>query len=242
MPFYHQIKAEGGMLLKRITVKFFLIFSILLSTVDAYAVRLPKIFSFKEKNALSEWQEKVFRGRVLYSVKADRGAQYLRAYSDDSASGIFYEIKFNPKQYPMISWQWTVLRFPSIKESPSAGAKGDNWIEKDDYAARVYVIFPKLSFNLTKCLEYVWDIKLPAGTIITSPYSENIKLFVVESGSGNAGKWISVERNIAEDYKKAFGKEPGRVGAIAIMTDTDNTQSTAEANYRELKVGYKNEK
>ena len=49
------------------------------------------------------------------------------------------------------------------------------------------------------------------------------------------------KRNILEDYKKAFGRKPGKVGAIAIMTDTDNTRSTAEAHYDELKVGYKDE-
>jgi len=242
VPFYHQVEAEGSMLLKRISVNLFLIFFIFLLTADACAARLPKIFPFKEKNALSEWQEKIFRGRVLYSVKAGKGTRYLRAYSENSASGIFYEIKFDPRQYPMISWQWTVLRFPAAQHELAGNAAGEHWIEKDDYAARLYVIFPRLSFNLTKCLEYVWDKDLPEGTIITSPYSGNIKLFVVESGTDNVGKWVFAERNILEDYKKAFGKEPGRVGAIAIMTDTDNTQSTAEANYKELKVGYKDEK
>jgi hypothetical protein len=48
-----------------------------------------------------------------------------------------------------------------------------------------------------------------------------------------------VERNIYEDYKRAFGKNPGWIGAIALMTDTDNTLSTAEALYTDIKVGYK---
>jgi hypothetical protein len=49
------------------------------------------------------------------------------------------------------------------------------------------------------------------------------------------------ERNIYEDYKKAFGRKPGAVGAIALMTDTDNTLSVAEAFYKDIKVGYKKE-
>ena len=127
------------------------------------------------------------------------------------------------------------MKFPEISDKSS---EGSGWIEKDDYAARIYVIFPRLSFNLTRCLQYVWDKKLPEGTIMTSPYWDNIKLIVVESGEKNLGEWVHEERNIYEDYKQAFGREPGRVGAIAIMTDTDNTQSTAEAHYKELKVGY----
>jgi hypothetical protein len=204
----------------------------------ATADRLPRKFPFREKDALEEWQEKIFRGRVLYSIKVDRSDKYLSAYSENAASGIFYEIRFDPKQFPMMSWQWKVIKFPSKSEIEHEGSE---WVEKDDYAARVYVIFPRLAFNLTRCLEYIWDKALPVETIITSPYSDNIKLIVAESGRKNMGKWIYVERNIYEDYKKAFGREPGHVGAIAIMTDTDNTQSTAEAHYKELKVGYKNE-
>ena len=92
----------------------------------------------------------------------------------------------------------------------------------------------------TRVLEYVWDKNLPEGTIMSSPYFGNIKIIVVESGWQNVGNWAFEERNIYEDYKKAFGRKPGEVGAIALMTDTDNTASTAEANYDEIKVGYKN--
>ncbi|MDP8292471.1 MAG: DUF3047 domain-containing protein [Candidatus Orphnella occulta] len=202
------------------------------------AAQSPKKFPFKEKDALDEWQEKVFRGRVLYSVKAHEDDSYLVAYSDNTASGIFYQIRFDPKQLPMISWKWKVLEFPK-KGKPGVGKGG--WIEQDDYAARLYVIFPKLSFNLTKSLEYVWDKSLPVGTIKESPYSKNIKIIVIESGSRNINKWVQEKRNIYEDYVSAFGRKPGKVGAIAIMTDTDNTSSTAEAHYDELKVRYKDE-
>jgi len=65
---------------------------------------------------------------------------------------------------------------------------------------------------------------------------------VAESGTGNMEKWVLEEYNIYEDYIKVFGEAPRRnVGAIALMTDTDNTLSTAEALYKNIKVGYKNE-
>ncbi len=217
---------------------FLIIFISATGNIFAFAAQLPKKFPFEKKDALDEWQEKIFKGRVFYSVKANKDDSYLAAYSDDTASGIFYRIRFNPKQLPMISWKWKVLKFPK-KGKLSCGGSG--WIEQDDYAARLYVIFPKLSFNLTKSLEYVWDKSLPVGTIKESPYSKNIKIIIIESGSKSMNKWVHEKRNIYEDYKKAFGREPGKVGAIAIMTDTDNTQSTAEAHYDELKVGYKDE-
>lgn len=200
------------------------------------AEQLPKLFPFEKGDALKEWQEKIFKGKVLYSVIVNRKNGYLSAFSQNTASGIFYKLSFNPKKEPMVSWKWKVLKFPGKTNKVT---DKNNGIEKDDYAARFYVIFPRLAFNLTKAMEYIWDETLPEGTIITSPYFKNIKLMVVESGKENLGKWVYEERNVYADFKKAFGREPGEAGAIALMTDTDNTASTAEADYDEIKVGYK---
>ncbi len=59
-------------------------------------------------------------------------------------------------------------------------------------------------------------------------------MVAVESGEENSGKWISEERNIVADYRRLFGEEPPMVGAIAIMTDTDNTGENARAWYDDL--------
>lgn len=198
-----------------------------------------KEFAFKEKKSLKEWQEKIFKGKVLYSVTEEKEG-YLIATSKETASGIFYRINFNPKKEPMVSWKWKVIKFPEKIEGASVAG---SWIEKDDYAARFYIIFPGMSFASTKSLEYVWDKTLAEGTIMTSPYFKNIKIIVVESGTQNMDNWVYEERNIINDFKEAFGKEYScpSVGAIAIMTDSDNSISTAEAHYDEMKVGYKNE-
>lgn len=213
-----------------------LVIIFLFSLSSAFAGWIGKWFSFNHTDALNEWEEKIFKNRVLYSVKIERTDGYLTAYSKNAASGIFYEIGFNPKRQPIVSWKWKVIKFPEKGPYPYATSK---WIEKDDYAARFYVIFPSFLFTHTKSLEYVWDKNLPEGTLMTSPYYKNIKIIVAESGEKNVGDWVYEKRNIYADFQMAFGREPGRVGAIAIMTDSDNTISTAEADYDEIKVGYK---
>lgn len=207
----------------------------------AYSYDLPKGFLFNKEDALEEWQEKVFKNKVMYVIEQGRRDGYLLAKSEKACSGLFYRIRFNPKDLPMISWQWQVVKFPEKGKSIArASDEKKGWIEQDDYAARVYVIFPSLNFRKTKSIEYIWDEKLPDEIIMTSPFFKNIKLIVIESGTKNVGKWVFEERNIYEDYKKAFGKYPNsKVGAVALMTDTDNTLSTAEALYRDMKVGYK---
>lgn len=192
-------------------------------------------FKFENKDSLKGWEERIFKGKVLYTVKSDGASGYLNAYSDKSASAIIRWVKFNPRLYPMASWQWKVIKFPENKQ----GAFHDtNWLEKDDYAARFYIIFPRFPFFRLYCLEYVWDKNLPVGTVLVNPNFKNLKVIVAESGSRNQNQWVTIERNIYEDFKKQFGRTPGNVGAIAIMTDSDNSASSAEAQYNFIEVGY----
>jgi hypothetical protein len=113
---------------------------------------------------------------------------------------------------------------------------------EDDFAARVYVIFPAMFITNSKVLEYVWSETLPAGTTGTSPYSGNIKLMVLTQGGSKNNAWVSEERDIYSDYVKLFGKPPEyNVGAIAFMTNTEHTGTSAEAAYDDIVIGYKEE-
>lgn len=207
---------------------------------SASGLELPKWFPFSTERSLQEWETKILKGRVAYKIEHSGGEGYLHALSNAAASAIFYKIRsrFRAEEFPMISWKWRVLRFPDKEK-----LKARQGVEKDDYAARVYVIFPAMLFFNSKALEYVWDETAPEGTIATSPFSGNIKLIVVQSGKEPGGKWVFEERNIVEDYRRAFGRNPTlRVGAIALMSDADNTQDVSEAYFVDIHIGYKKEK
>ncbi len=59
-------------------------------------------------------------------------------------------------------------------------------------------------------------------------------MVVVESGTQKEGLWIDEERDIYEDYKKAFGEEPPMINGVAIMSDTDNTKEQTTAYYGDI--------
>jgi regulator of sigma D len=59
-------------------------------------------------------------------------------------------------------------------------------------------------------------------------------MVAVQSGPSLAGRWLNEERDILSDYKSLFGEEPKKAGAIAIMTDTDNTGESAVAWYKDI--------
>ena len=67
----------------------------------------------------------------------------------------------------MVSWRWKVLKFPQkTAASGTVSDEKESWIERDDYAARVYVIFPHFNFRKIKCLEYVWDKDLSSSEVL----------------------------------------------------------------------------
>jgi len=198
-----------------------------------------KDFPFSEDNALKEWEEKIFKGKVVYRVEKGQTLSYVRATSDKTASALYYKLKLDAKNNaPVISWKWNVDKFPEKKTKESLEIENE-----DDFAARVYVIFPAAFFTNSKVLEYIWSETLPEGMIGTSPYSKNIKLFVARSGPNLEKKWFQEDRDIVADYMKAFGRRPEyNIGAVAFMTNTEHTGTSADAMYDEIKLGYKENK
>jgi len=197
---------------------------------------LVRWFPFSTENSLKEWEEKIFRGKVVYRVEQNQPLSYVRATSNKTASALYYKIKLDArKKNSMISWKWNVDKFPEKKGKESLETENE-----DDFAARVYVIFPALFFTNSKVLEYIWAETLPEGMVGASPYSKNIKLIVAHSGPNPERKWFQEDRDIAADYMKVFGTKPEYdIGAVAFMTNTEHTGTSADAMYDEIKLGYK---
>jgi hypothetical protein len=162
-------------------------------------------------------------------VVPDGAGHCLKAESRDAASALLYKIEYDLRDYPILSWRWKVV---NILEKGDETKK-----EGDDYAARVYVVFPHWFFPKTRSINYIWANKLPKGEHIPNPFTGNAIMVAVESGRENVGRWVSARRNVYEDYRLIFGEEPPKVGAIAIMTDTDNTGGSATAWYDDIHIG-----
>ena len=176
----------------------------------------------------SGWQEKSFAGHTLYQPVLIDGRHALKAESRASASGLFFEKEIDPHKFPILTWSWKIEHV--LRKGDAATKKGD------DYAARVYVIFPSFFFWKTKAINYIWANKLAKGKAVASSYTGNSAMIAVESGNKLAGTWQQERRNILDDYRNFFKEEPPDIGAIAIMTDTDNTGESAVAYYGPIKL------
>lgn len=184
-----------------------------------------------ESGSLDQWQEKEFSGTTKYSLSPGEAGQgfCLKAQCEGSASGLVLNRSYRLQDYPYLSWRWKIK---------ATLPKGDtSHRSTDDYAARIYVVFPHWFFPKTRTLNYIWANRLPQGQLVPSPVTSNSMMLAVESGNEKAGTWQLERRNVLEDFRRAFGEEPPPVGAIAIMTDGDDTGGKATAWYDDLCIG-----
>jgi Protein of unknown function (DUF3047) len=176
---------------------------------------------------LTGWKEHVFAGKTDYLFASSGGRTVLAASSSKGASGyLFRKPPVTATRYPILRWSWKVSR-PVAGEDPESKSG-------DDYAARVYVVFPGRFFWQTRAICYVWSGVMPAGTFKKSPYTSNVVNVAVASGTAAAGTWRVEERNYVEDFRRYFGADPPDPAAVGIMTDTDNTGSSVEAWYGDI--------
>lgn len=179
-----------------------------------------------ESEGLAGWEQKSFKGETEYRIVSGDGNAVLEARSRDAASGMFRKIEIDPGQHRYLRWRWKVAGpLQNRAERTKAG---------DDYSARVYVVFPGFFFWQMKAITYVWASRLPVEEAFPNPYTRNAMMVVVESGPIKAGTWQTGQRDILADYRRLFGGEPRKVGAIAVMTDTDNAGGEAVAWYGDI--------
>lgn len=85
-------------------------------------------------------------------------------------------------------------------------------------------------------LMYVWANDVAPETVIINPRTDRIRKIVLDSGPDQLGRWRDHRRHLAEDFRRAFGEEPGPLVAVGLMTDTDNTQSQARSWYGDVRL------
>jgi Protein of unknown function (DUF3047) len=197
------------------------------------------------------WHAQTFKKidrHTKYELIKDGDLTVIKASADASASGLTKPIDLDLKDFPILEWRWKVSNLIA-QGNPKTKAG-------DDYPARIYITFKydpsrvsaweRAKYGMAKALHgdypphagisYIWERKLPIGTILPNAYTDRLRMFVVESGESKLNLWQSYRRNVYDDYKQAFGEEPPKVSGIAIMTDTDNTCETATAFYGDVRL------
>jgi hypothetical protein len=175
--------------------------------------------------------------QTFYDLVPENGTIVLRARADASASSLRHGLFVDPKAMPTLRWRWR-WRTERVLQGGDMTTK-----EGDDYAARLYVFFDRdpetMSFKERTLLKlgrarygdqlpaaalcYVWDNRHPVGTIMDNAYTPFVAMVVASSGDAQVGRWQTLQRDVREDYKRAFNTDPPRIIGVAVSVDTDNT-------------------
>jgi hypothetical protein len=152
----------------------------------------------------------------------------VRLKSNNSSFGLKKEKEFDLKDTPYLNWKWKVTVLPE---------RGD-FLKKetDDQAAQVYVYFPRFPAKLnTEIVGYLWESN-PANLRREgeSPAWSKSKVIVLQAGSKNLNQWVQEKRNVYEDYKRLFKKEPPKGGGVTLYINSQHTQGKAESYFAEI--------
>jgi Protein of unknown function (DUF3047) len=194
------------------------------------------------------WILHPLKRKTEYGWKKDRKGVYLEAKSRASASGMIKRLNIDPLSLPFLQFSWMI---DGLLEGADVGDRA-----LEDSPVRVVLAFDgeksKLPLKDQAFIErvktftgqdvpyaslmYVWDNNRALNTVVANPHTGRIQKVVASSGPSGVRTWQMHQRNIVADYRAAFGKEPGKLIGIAIMTDTDNTKTRAQARYRDLSL------
>lgn len=183
---------------------------------------------------------------TAYRQRLWDGVAAVEARSEKSMALLSRPLAVDLEKTPILCWRWRI-------EAPVAGADL-NTRAGDDYAARVYITFsvPPAALGFATrsklalarsiwgpsvpdaAINYVWDNKHPPGTLKPNAYTERAQMLVVDSGAAQAGRWVTQRRNVAADFRRAFGDLTGTPNGLAIASDTDNTGETALAGFADF--------
>ncbi len=182
-----------------------------------------------------------------YALVDDAGTVVLQAIADNAASVLAVATDIDPRATPVVTWRWKVAgliadadpRLAAREDSPARLVlefDGDRstlpLIERGVYALSRRISGRELPYAT---LIYFWANRQPVGTVIASPRTGRVQMVVASSGTRGVGSWQSLSRNLRADFLRAFGEEPGRLTAVGVFTDTDNTGGDAEAWYGDVR-------
>ena len=171
----------------------------------------------------SGWKTREDAARQVYAVSAEGDHAFLRAESHKNGHQIGFGLSADPERLPWFRFSWRLVTLPLGGDERRK--------ETNDSALGVYVIFAGMDIP-PKTIKYVWSTTLPVGTTTESPLTSRVKIVVLRSGPGQAGRWEAEEVNVFDDFRRLFKTTAvPKVKGIGVLTDSDNTGSAAAGDY-----------
>jgi len=152
---------------------------------------------------------------------------HLRSGRNNSFT-VVYDKPANVRNFPWLEWDWKMGVLP----------KGGDVRRKDrdDQAGSLCMVIDPGTTSFDSSLCYLFENDGPKDTPIVSTHANNARYLIVRTArSGDpVGAWLHERRNLVEDYKRVFGREFTKPAFLGMQIDSNDTESAAEAFYRNL--------
>ncbi len=130
----------------------------------------------------------------------------------------------------MLEWSWRVLQAPTGADLRSK--------PRDDAPLRVFVVFgsvEQMARGKARAIFYSWGSDEPEGYAGRSPVSGQILIRRLAGRAEVGSAWQAAGVRPFEDYRRFWGGEAPAIRAVGLMQDTDQTDTPAAAELRELR-------
>ncbi|MFQ5950175.1 MAG: DUF3047 domain-containing protein [Nitrospiria bacterium] len=149
----------------------------------------------------------------VYQFKKEGDLSFLHA--NGRPNRIFKKMKWNPNEYPFISWKWRMINVPNDPQK--------------EKSATFYVSLGTDILGIPKITKYAWSSIKKVGSEVSGGFFRPTTI-VLQSGSAKEGEWVTETINVLENHERLHNETPpDEAYGIGIMT-------TIEAEYAEIIV------
>ena len=193
----------------------------------AECVAIDNFASAKVGEFPPEWKPRKEAGRAVYFVQEEPGLRFLRAVSRGLAIQAAKEREWSLAAYPILAWSWRPIEFPKGSDERKS--------KTNDSALAVYAVFPHTPWSV-KAVKYTWSAVVPVDARLSSNGGLT-QVRVLRTGTDKKDQWVDEQVNVLEDYRRLFGEtDLPTPSGIAVLTDSDDTQSSAQGDYANFRV------
>ena len=191
------------------------------------------------------WKTLTFSGLKPVSYSA-QGSGSVAIRAEGAASVIWKELDSALWNNRTARWRWKVEESVPATNLAVKGA--------DDRAIALYFVFAKdeasaqrakgsaslssaMWWSSGSALVYVWGGSAPRGSVVASPHmGSSGKLLIRQPGGMINSAFIAETADLAADFRRAYGRDPGPLVGIAISSDSDDTKGLNVAAIEGLSV------
>lgn len=198
-------------------------------------------FKFGPDLAASDWRYMSFPRRPGVKFTA-HGDDTVIVQTNAGVGVLWHPVPRKVSKARKAQWRWRVTKGVGPTDLTKKG--GDDRIlavyfafTNDKVAVKDIDLMDLLRRGRGDVLMYVWGGAVKPGTMLPLPYFNGRGRTVVKRAANTkSGVWFDEKVDVRGDFRRAFGRTPGHLVAIAVSSDADDTGGLNVAALADLYV------